>query len=98
MALVKPIVGDWYEDLDENTTFSVLSADEEAGVVEIQYADGSIEEIDMNSWRQMSLEEIEAPADWEEALEGFDDFDDDGDEVDVVEEEWAEVEDYDEYG
>jgi hypothetical protein len=97
MAFIRPNVGDWYEDLDENTTFTILSVDNDADVIEIQYEDGSIEEINMDSWKQMSLDKIEPPEEWIEDLDAYEDFDDDDDDSDLVEGKWSDAEDYGEY-
>jgi hypothetical protein len=34
------------------------------GTVDIQYFDGDIEELEMEEWEEMDLEEIEPPEDW----------------------------------
>jgi hypothetical protein len=92
MALIRPNVGDWYEDLDENTTFSVLSVDDDADVIEIQHKDGTVEEIDTESWNRMSLEEIEAPEAWDEDLDPYDEYDEEDSES--LEDGWSDLEDY----
>ncbi len=59
-----PIVGEWYKNLDDEQTFEVVAVDEDEGTVEIQYFDGEIEEIDLESWYELNLESIEPPEDW----------------------------------
>jgi hypothetical protein len=59
-----PIVGNWYRDLDSQTDFEVVAVDEDAQTVEIQYFEGEVEEIDLDSWYAMILEPIEQPEDW----------------------------------
>lgn len=44
----EPIVGAWYSDRDG--LFEVVAVDDEAESVEIQYADGSLAEIDLEDW------------------------------------------------
>ncbi len=61
MTSFKPIVGHWLEDIDEGQTFKVLAIDEDAETVVIQYLDGNVEEINMDSWHQMNLDEIDSP-------------------------------------
>ena len=47
----EPTVGQWYENIDENESFRVLSVDEDAELIEIEYLDGDIEELDLETWQ-----------------------------------------------
>jgi hypothetical protein len=90
----EPAVGQWYENIDENESFRVLSVDEDAELVEIEYLDGDIEEIDLDTWAEFDLDKIEQPEGWsgddiaaaaeeeEEEEEEDDEDDDDWDEDD----------------
>ena len=80
----EPVPGQWYENLEEEEQFRVLTMDEDSELIEIEYLDGDIEELDLEAWREMDLERIEEP-------EGWSDDDEDEDE-----EEWDEEEDEDE--
>ena len=60
----EPVVGQWYENIDENESFRVLSMDEDAELVEIEYLDGDIEEIDLETWHELDLEKIDEPEGW----------------------------------
>lgn len=103
----EPAVGQWYENLEEEESFRVLSVDEDSELIEIEYLDGDIEEIDVETWHEMDLERIEEPEGWagstkseeddedEEEEEEDEDWDDDDDDLDEDEEE--EDEDRDEY-
>ena len=51
-----PIKGQWFEDLEENEIFLVLSVDPGRELVEIQYENGDIEEIDLDTWHELDLE------------------------------------------
>ena len=89
----EPVPGQWYENLEEEESFRVLSVDEDSELLEIEYLDGDIEEIDLETWHEMDLERIEEPEgwsesddedaeddeDWEEDEEDEDDEDDDDD-------------------
>ena len=44
-----PVQGKWYEDLEENEVFKVLSVDPDQELVEVQYENGDIEEIDLDT-------------------------------------------------
>ncbi len=59
----EPEVGGWYDDA-EGQSFEVIAIDDEEGIVEIQYFDGAVEELDKDSWYEMTLVAREAPEDW----------------------------------
>jgi hypothetical protein len=73
----EPVRGQWYENGEEDESFRVLSVDEDADLVEIEYLDGDIEEMDIDTWHEMDLEKIQQPEGW-----GGDDLDDDEEEDD----------------
>jgi hypothetical protein len=98
----EPAVGQWYENIDENESFRVLSVDEDAELVELEYLDGDIEEIDLETWHELDLNKIDEPEGWagsaededeEEEEEEKDDLDDTWDEDDEDDEDWDEDED-----
>ena len=60
----EPVVGQWYENIDENDSFRVLSVDEDAELIKIEYLDGDIEEIDVDIWAEFDLDKIEQPEGW----------------------------------
>ncbi len=81
----EPVAGQWYENVDENESFRVLSVDEDAELIEIEYLDGDIEELDLDTWAELDLEKIEQPEGWsgaeeEEEEEEDEDWDEDEDE------------------
>jgi hypothetical protein len=88
----EPVVGQWYENLEEEESFRVLSVDEDSELVEIEYLDGDIEELDIEAWHEMDLDRIEEPEGWSEP----DDDDDDEDEDDWEEDEDEDDDDLDE--
>ncbi|MDQ2640139.1 MAG: hypothetical protein M3Y79_06130 [Pseudomonadota bacterium] len=79
----EPVKGQWYENVEEDETFRVLSVDEDGELVEIEYLDGDIEEMDLDAWHEMDLERIEEPEGW---AGGGDDEEEDDDEDDDWEE------------
>ena len=94
----EPVPSQWYENVEEEESFRVLSVDEDSELIEIEYLDGDIEEIDLETWHEMDLERIEEPEGWsesddedadedEEDDEDEDDLDDDDDDEDDVDEE-----------
>ena len=58
-----PVIGQWFRRAN-GTLFEVVAIDEAAGTVELQQFDGTIDEIDMESWPELLLTEISAPEDW----------------------------------
>ncbi len=73
----EPVAGQWYENLEEEESFRVLSVDEDSELVEIEYLDGDIEELDIEAWHEMDLDRIEEPEGWSESDAGDEDEDDD---------------------
>ncbi|HVC01413.1 MAG TPA: DUF6763 family protein [Steroidobacteraceae bacterium] len=67
MHLAKPIVEQWYRDA-AGDLFEVVAIDDADQTVEIQYFDGSVTEMDFDSWTEQMLEgsidNAEAPEDW----------------------------------
>ena len=89
----EPVKGQWYENVEDDETFRVLSVDEDAEVVEIEYLDGEIEELDLEEWREFDLELIDEPEGWSDE----DDEDEDEDEEDWDDEDEDEDDDWDDY-
>jgi hypothetical protein len=80
----EPTPGQWYENLEEEEQFHVLTVDEDSELIEIEYLDGDIEELDLEAWREMDLGRIEEPEGWsdEEDSEDDEDWDEEDDEDD----------------
>ena len=95
-----PVPGKWFENKEEDETFRVLSVDEDEELVEIEYLDGEIEELDLDTWHELDLEPTEEPEGWSDDADEDDededdeDFDDDEDE-DEDDEDDDEDEDFD---
>ncbi|HEY8052450.1 MAG: DUF6763 family protein [Steroidobacterales bacterium] len=86
----EPVAGQWYENIEEEEQFRVLTVDEDSELVEIEYLDGDIEEMDIETWHEMDLERIQQPEGWSESDDEDDDEDwddeDDEDEDDDLDE------------
>ena len=101
----EPVPGQWYQNLEEEEQFRVLSIDEDSELIEIEYLDGDIEELDLEAWHEMDLERIEEPEGWsdddeeseEEEDEDWDEDEDDDDDDDFDEDEDEGDEEQDEY-
>ena len=83
----EPVPGQWYENLEEEESFRVLSVDEDSELLEIEYLDGDIEEIDLETWHEMDLERIEEPEGWSES---------DDEDTEEEEDDWDEEDEEDE--
>ncbi|HBE93726.1 MAG TPA: hypothetical protein DDW55_14895, partial [Gammaproteobacteria bacterium] len=59
-----PIIDAWYHYPEKAQKFRVTALDEHSGTVEIQYFDGAIDELDLDTWHSLDIERIEAPEDW----------------------------------
>jgi hypothetical protein len=89
----EPVVGQWYQNAEEEETFRVLTVDEDAELVEIEYLDGDIEELDLEEWHELDLELTQEPEGWSE--DDDEDDDDDWEEDEDEEDDWDEDEDED---
>lgn len=62
---IEPVVGDWYRS--HGQLFEVVAVDDAERVIEIQHADGDLEEIEVEDWatrcRAGSLATAESPED-----------------------------------
>jgi hypothetical protein len=87
MSVPQPAIGEWYRQHGEQL-FEVVAIDEDAGTIEVQYFDGTVEELEFEDWKEQwksgALEPAEAPEDWsgsvdvdtdEESLSSLDSID-----------------------
>jgi len=63
MTSPSPVVGEWYRRLN-GSLFEVVAIDRDDGTVEVQHFDGTVEEVDLESWDEQELEEAKPPEDW----------------------------------
>jgi hypothetical protein len=72
MAIANPGVGDWYR-LNGGAPFEVVALDEDDGTIEVQYEDGTLEELDLEDWKswcdERTLESAEASEDWSDSAD-----------------------------
>jgi len=100
-----PVIGIWYHNVELNNQFEVIALDEKDLTIEIQEFDGSVDEIDMDTWYLLNLEISAEPEDLSGALD-VSELDDLGSSVtDTAPEDWRmgpqfseshELNDYDE--
>ena len=62
-----PAVGNWYR-FASGALFEVVAMDDDDGTIEVQYYDGTVEEMEAEDWRSSSrvgeIEMAAAPEDW----------------------------------
>ena len=58
-----PRIGDWYKNTI-GEAFEVVAQDPDDDTLELQYYDGTVEELDAETWEYMHPEPIEPPEDW----------------------------------
>ena len=72
MNVIRPIVGEWYRG-GTNELFEVVAIDDQDQTIEIQYFDGTVAEMDFDSWNEQLLDELidaaDAPEDWSGAVD-----------------------------
>jgi hypothetical protein len=68
MAAPQPSIGDWYRQKEGGALFEVVAFDDDDGTIEIQYFDGTVEEMDIEDWdgqwEDGTLESADPPDDW----------------------------------
>jgi hypothetical protein len=92
-----PIKGQWFEDLEENEVFRVLSVDPDEEIVEVQYENGDIEEMDLDTWHELDLERAQEPEGWASDEEDDKEVKKAEEEDDDDEDDWDEDEDDDDW-
>ena len=63
MSNPAPVVGKWFAH-PGGDSFEVVAIDRDDSTIEIQYFDGTIEELDFDEWREEEIEVAEQPEDW----------------------------------
>ena len=68
MVAPQPGIGDWYRQKEGGALFEVVAFDDDDGTIEIQYFDGTVEEMDVDDWAGQwddgALESADPPEDW----------------------------------
>ena len=63
MTALYPVIGQWFRR-PNGTLFEVVALDDDAGTVELQQFDGTLDEVDLDAWPELLLVEASAPEDW----------------------------------
>ena len=64
----EPRIGDWYRTVTGDN-FEIVALDPDDGTLEIQYFDGTVEELDVDTWYDLDIDAIEPPEDWSGSLD-----------------------------
>ena len=88
-----PVPGQWYEDLDREEVFKVVSLDPDDMLVRIQWLDGEYEDLDLEAWNELDLELADEPEGWVDDDEELGEEDED----DLDDEDWEDEEDEDDW-
>jgi hypothetical protein len=88
----EPQAGQWYEDLETEESFQVLSVDPDEEIIRIQWPDREIQEIDLDQWNEMDLDLALPPEGW---VDDVAESDDDEEEDDLEDDDWDEDDDDD---
>ena len=63
-----PRIGDWYTN-SSGESFEIVAQDEEDETLELQYYDGTVEELDREAWESMRPQPIDPPEDWSGSMD-----------------------------
>ena len=63
MAVAYPQIGQWFRR-PNGAMLEVVAIDEQESTIEIQLFDGTIDEVDLESWPELLLLAVNPPEDW----------------------------------
>lgn len=65
-----PVVGQWYRPSSgKGQLFEVISIDESGSHIEIQFFDGNLDQLELDSWLEMDISPEQAPENWYGAID-----------------------------
>ncbi len=68
MVGAEPVIGNWYRR-SNGSLFEIVAFDEQSATIELQFFDGTIDEVDMETWPTLIIEKVDAPEDWSGAVD-----------------------------
>jgi len=68
LMLLSPVIGSWYQNV-AGESFEVVAHDPDDSTIEIQYFDGTVEELDQESWEEIVVQTVAAPEDWSGSMD-----------------------------
>ena len=63
MPVPDPAIGRWYRR-SNGQLFEVVAFDDDDATIELQFFDGTIDEVDRDTWSRLLIETVAAPEDW----------------------------------
>jgi len=63
-----PNIGNWYK-ATLGDAFEIVASDDDDDTLELQYYDGTIEELDRETWETLKPEPVEPPEDWRGSMD-----------------------------
>ena len=85
---LSPMIDQWYRHQDKGQPFLIVAIDDDAEAIEIQFFDGTLEEISFSDWAGLNIEECEEPDSWAGAIDDMD-----ANELDEISSEFMELDD-----
>lgn len=61
---LSPVIDQWYQYIDSGELMRIVALDKSDGLIEVQKFDGSLEELDEETWRGLHVQLAEPPEDW----------------------------------
>ena len=58
-----PTIGRWYRR-PNGQLFEVVAVDDDDETIEVQFFDGTIDEVDRDTWSKLLVQRVAAPEDW----------------------------------
>jgi hypothetical protein len=68
MTKPAPVIGEWFRR-PGGDSFEVVAIDRDDKTIEIQYFDGTVEELEIEEWYEAGIETGDAPEDWTGSLD-----------------------------
>ena len=68
MQAAEMVIGGWYRRTN-GSLFEVVAYDDHEATIEIQHFDGTLDEIDVDTWPTLLIEKVGAPEDWSGAVD-----------------------------
>lgn len=90
----EPVVGAMYEDA-EGRSFEILTLNEDDGTIEVQYDDGTVDQIDIDAWYEMELQPVKPVPPWKEPDTGVEEEDEEEEKPKSDDEDDDDFDDYD---
>jgi hypothetical protein len=87
---VHPDVNTWYHYPEKAQKFMVTAIDDHAATVEIQYFDGTIDEMDIETWYLLDIKRIETPENWTGPVDNIEKDDLNPADTEMLRQDWSE--------